>query len=56
MNMVIEKALQDPDFISFDIYSDVGLLDYTVVLLLIFRVLHTVFHSDCPKYTFTNGA
>ena len=54
--MVIEKAPQDPDFITFDIHSGVALLNYIVVLLLIFRILHTVFHSGCPKYTSTNGA
>ena len=37
VNMEVQVGLQDPDFISLEYKPKVGLLDYMVALLLIFR-------------------
>ena len=59
MNMEVQIFLWDNDFISFDIYPEVGLLDRVVVLLLFFcgsSVFYFLTFMTAPIYTPTNSA
>ena len=51
VNMGPQISPQGLDFISLNIYAEVGLLDHMVVLLLIFlRHFHTGFQDGCTNF------
>ena len=56
MKMGLRISLWEPAFYSWDIHSEMELLDYTVVLFLIFfRTLYTVFHGGSTTLQATNS-
>lgn len=50
MNMEIQISLQYAVFIFLDVYPEVKLLNYMVVLFLIWRNLHTVLQSEQANF------
>nr|KAF6465863.1 hypothetical protein HJG63_011247 [Rousettus aegyptiacus] len=53
MNLRMQISLRDSNFIYFEKYPQVKLLDYMIfIFLIILRKLHTVFYTDCVNLHF----
>lgn len=50
MNMGAQLYLQHNQFHCFHIYPEMALLNYLVILFVIFRNFNAVFHSGCINF------